>query len=177
MSNVSKSEAQAELLTQAVAKHQVSVWRYLRSLGCAAEEAEDLTQETFLKVWEKPYEELSDVATRVYLRTVARNMLIDRRRKQGRHLPPQTIESIDQFWSKSDHQQPDELLELLGECLAGLTDRARMALGLRFREKKSRTEIAAALEIGEHGAKNLMQRAKQQLRECIEEKLAQDNRR
>jgi RNA polymerase sigma-70 factor (ECF subfamily) len=42
---------------------------------------------------------------------------------------------------------------------------------MRFRGESSREEIAAALEITEHGAKNLMQRAKQQLRECIENKL------
>ena len=55
--------------------------------------------------------------------------------------------------------------------LAALTDRARLALEKRFRDNCSRNEIAAALQISEHGAKNLMQRAKQQLRECIENKL------
>jgi RNA polymerase sigma-70 factor (ECF subfamily) len=42
---------------------------------------------------------------------------------------------------------------------------------MRFHGEHTRAEIAAALEITEHGAKNLMQRAKQQLRECIERKL------
>jgi RNA polymerase sigma-70 factor (ECF subfamily) len=42
---------------------------------------------------------------------------------------------------------------------------------MRFKEQLSRNQIAAALEITEHGAKNLMQRAKQQLRTCIESKL------
>jgi RNA polymerase sigma-70 factor (ECF subfamily) len=42
---------------------------------------------------------------------------------------------------------------------------------MRFREQRSRDEIAATLEITEHGAKNLMQRAKQQLRACVEARM------
>jgi RNA polymerase sigma-70 factor (ECF subfamily) len=42
---------------------------------------------------------------------------------------------------------------------------------MRFREKLPRVEIAAALQITEHGAKNLMQRAKKQLQSCIESKI------
>jgi RNA polymerase sigma-70 factor (ECF subfamily) len=42
---------------------------------------------------------------------------------------------------------------------------------MRFADEASREEIAAALGISEHGAKNLMQRAKHQLRECVESKL------
>jgi len=51
-----------------------------------------------------------------------------------------------------------------------LSDRARKALEMRFRDQQSREQIAATLEISEHGAKNLMQRAKQQLRACVEKK-------
>jgi RNA polymerase sigma-70 factor (ECF subfamily) len=42
---------------------------------------------------------------------------------------------------------------------------------MRFREKRTRQRIATALEITEHGAKNLMQRAKKQLRTCVDEKM------
>ena len=42
---------------------------------------------------------------------------------------------------------------------------------MRFGDKASRASIAADLEITEHGAKNLMQRAKKRLRECMESKL------
>lgn len=158
-------------IAQLVADHQLTVWRCLRSWGCSPQEAEDLTQETFLKILEKPFEDQGDAATRGYLRTVARHLLIDRRRKEGRQTNVQAVENIDQFWAQTDTQKPEELLEVLAECLQGLTDRARLALELRFQDRKSRTEIAEALAIGEHGAKNLMQRAKQQLRECIEVKL------
>jgi RNA polymerase sigma-70 factor (ECF subfamily) len=44
---------------------------------------------------------------------------------------------------------------------------------MRFRDRLPRVEIAAELKITEHGAKNLMQRAKKQLRGCIERKMRQ----
>ncbi|GAA4431937.1 sigma-70 family RNA polymerase sigma factor [Bremerella cremea] len=175
MKDLPQHETPAVDIAQLVAEHQLSVWRYLRSWGCSPQEAEDLTQETFLKVLEKPFEQLTDAATRGFLRTVARNLLIDRRRREGRQTNIQAVENIDQFWVASDDRKPEELLEFLADCLEGLTERARMALQMRFQDHKSRSEIADALEIGEHGAKNLMQRAKQQLRDCIEFKLKEES--
>ena len=65
-----------------------------------------------------------------------------------------------------------EALDFLNECLKALSERARWALQMRFRDKLPRIEIAQNLNITEHGAKNLMQRAKQKLRECVENKLS-----
>jgi RNA polymerase sigma-70 factor (ECF subfamily) len=63
------------------------------------------------------------------------------------------------------------MLAALEACLQGLNERARLALDLRFRRQETRAAIAAALELSEHGAKNLLQRAKEQLRVCIERKM------
>ena len=63
------------------------------------------------------------------------------------------------------------LLAALDECLKTLVERARLALDQRYRQQQSRREIAAALNLTEDGAKNLLQRAKQQLRICIAGKM------
>ncbi|HEX7449919.1 MAG TPA: sigma factor, partial [Pirellulales bacterium] len=55
-----------------IEEHQAGVWRYLRVLGCNAAEAEDLTQDTFLAVLEKPFHDYQRAATAAYLRQVAR---------------------------------------------------------------------------------------------------------
>ncbi len=135
-------------------------------------EADDLTQETFLAVLQRPFHDYNAAATAAYLRRVAYNRFISARRRSGRMILVEQIEEIDQAWTRlvSD-DQGEAMLEALRSCLDRLTDRARMALEMRFRDRSSRLEIAAALEITEHGAKNLMQRAKKQLRVCIEDKL------
>jgi RNA polymerase sigma-70 factor (ECF subfamily) len=69
-----------------------------------------------------------------------------------------------------------ELMAALRSCLQSLTERVRQALDLRFSRGQSRAQIAATLGMSEDGAKNLLQRAKQQLRECVERTLARERR-
>jgi RNA polymerase sigma-70 factor (ECF subfamily) len=154
--------------------YQAGVWRYLRALGCESALAEDLTQETFLAVLQRPFQEVSPAATNAYLRKTALNMLISHKRRSGRVRSVEDIELLDSAWTRWVGDDAGEaVLEHLRDCLTRLTDRARLALEMRFRGEHSRAEIANALEITEHGAKNLMQRAKQQLKECIETKIHQ----
>jgi RNA polymerase sigma-70 factor (ECF subfamily) len=152
--------------------YQVGIWRYLRALGCDAAQAEDLTQETFLAALQRPFQDISPAATSAYLRTIARNFYISYRRRSGKVSAVENVEELDRTWSQwAGDDDGDALLDLLRECLKGLTDRARKSLELRFRDQCTRTDIATVLEITPDGAKNLMQRAKHQLRECIESKL------
>jgi RNA polymerase sigma-70 factor, ECF subfamily len=154
--------------------YQTGVWRYLRAMGCESSLADDLTQDTFLAVLQRPFNDVSPAATSAYLRKTALNMLISHQRRSNRMRPVEQIELLDQTWARwagDDHGEA--ALEHLRDCLERLTQRARLALEMRFRGEHSRAEIAETLQITEHGAKNLMQRAKQQLRDCIENKLSE----
>jgi RNA polymerase sigma-70 factor (ECF subfamily) len=154
-----------------IAEHQAGVWRFLRAAGCEPNLADDLTQEAFLMLLRRPFLEYSRTATAAYLRRIAMNLLINLRRREGRVrliADPQVFEMVWLQWTGDD--SGEELLAALKECFQKLTPRARLSLEMRFRENASREEIAAALGISEHGAKNLMQRSKAQLRTCIEQK-------
>ena len=158
--------------SQLIDEFQAGVWRYLRALGCDAAEADDLTQDTFLAVLQKPFVNYGPAATAAYLRKVAFNRFISARRRAGKVVLMEQVDEIDQEWTQlAANDQGEALLDALRQCLETLTERARWSLQLRFRDRQSRTQIAAALEITEHGAKNLMQRAKKQLRDCIEGKI------
>jgi RNA polymerase sigma-70 factor (ECF subfamily) len=158
-----------------IADHQAGVWRYLRVLGCDSALAEDLTQETFLAVLQKPFKELSPAATASYLRTIAHNLYISYYRRQRKVTATDDIarlEELMQEWTRfAGEDNGENLLELLKSCFQHLTERARLALEMRFNKNAARQDIAAALQLTEDGAKNLMQRAKQQLRSCIESQL------
>jgi RNA polymerase sigma-70 factor, ECF subfamily len=157
---------------QLIREHQAAVWRYLRAIGCEAALADDLTQETFLVVLRRPFDDYDPAKTAAYLRKVARNFFISTQRRAGKVTPVADVEGLDQAWTRwAGYDDGNELLDVLRECLSALSDRARLALQLRFRDHQSRVNIAAALGITDHGARNLLQRAKQQLRKCVEEKL------
>jgi RNA polymerase sigma-70 factor, ECF subfamily len=154
-----------------IRRYQTGIWRYLRALGCEPSQADDLTQETFLAVLQHPFVDYGPAATAAYLRKVAYNQMVSAQRRAGKVTAVEDIEQFDRAWEDwAGNDEGEARLEALRECLQQLTDRARMALDMRFRDRESRADIAAFLHISEHGAKNLMQRAKQQLRRCIERK-------
>jgi RNA polymerase sigma-70 factor (ECF subfamily) len=149
----------------------------LRALGCEHSLADDLTQETFLAVLQRPLEYYGPAATAAYLRTVARNLFITHQRRNQRAVVLEDLDHLDAAWQQwHADENGEQLTFMLRDCLTRLTERARKSLQLRFESRATRSEIASALEITEHGAKNLMQRAKQQLRDCIESKLAANDR-
>ncbi len=128
-----------------------------------------LTQDTFVAILRRPFEIVNEAATAMYLRRVAYHLLIDYRRKHRRVVlvkksTPRINFGCDGLAEKTE----DEIFEYLKGCFERLTDRAQLALKMRFRDKATREQIAEALNISANGAKNLMQRAKIQLKECID---------
>jgi RNA polymerase sigma-70 factor (ECF subfamily) len=155
-----------------ITDHQAGVWRYLRALGCTTEQAEDFTQDTFLAVLEKPFQHYNPHATRAYLRKVAYNLFVTAQRRSGRVIAVEDVEQFDTDWGRwAGHDDGEVVLDALRDCFELLPPRSQMALKMRFREKASRQKLAEALAMSEHGAKNLMQRAKKRLRMCVEGKV------
>ncbi len=168
---VNRSDAELDL-QELVLHHQHMVWRYLRALGAEAALADDLTQDTFLEIMRRPLQQYSTAATAAYLRRVAHNLFISRRRRESRMTITEHAEQFETAWLRwAGFDAGSELLDNLQDCFARLTSRAQLAMRLRYGDDASRQSIADALQISAHGAKNLMQRAKTQLRECLENKM------
>lgn len=142
-------------------------------MGCDQSLADDLTQETFVAVLRRPFVQISPSATSSYLRRVAYHLLVTYRRKQKRMTTTDELDSLDVQWIRWAGQEGtgSEIFDALAECFSRLTNRAQTSLKMRFSEDASRERIAKKLGITEHGAKNLMQRAKLQLKECLDGKL------
>jgi RNA polymerase sigma-70 factor (ECF subfamily) len=156
-----------------VADHQAGIWRYLRSIGCDHSLADDLTQETFVAVLRRPFLQVNPSATACYLRRVAYHLLISYRRRQKKIVSTGELEHLDAQWLRWAGADGDggDVTDSLADCFGRLTKRAQLSLRLRFGEDATREQIAKQLGITEHGAKNLMQRAKTQLKECLDGKL------
>ncbi|QDT06194.1 RNA polymerase sigma factor [Rubripirellula lacrimiformis] len=173
----SPSDSVERLPADLIARHQRGVWRYLRMLGCDDAMADDLTQETFLRVLRRDnFVQHSDVATSSYLRRTAYNLMVSdhRRRKKVQTMAESPV--MDEIWDRwaGKDLAGDRAVDSLKECIRLLTKRAQLALQMRFADEATRIEIADALNITDHGARNLMQRAKAQLRDCVEAKLKLD---
>ena len=164
-------------LAAVVREHQADVWRYLRYLGAAADDADDLTQEMFLAVARTPFEVRSRGETAAYLRTAARNQLLMLRRRQGRAATMVELAAAEDVWATmTPDGRSSAVLEALAECYEHVAGRAREAIERFYRQDESREEIAAALEVSCDGVKSLLRRTRQSLKECIERRLSGQGR-
>lgn len=151
-----------------VRTHQSGLWRYLRLLGCDESLADDLTQETFVIVLRKEFEEHSDAATASYLRTTARFLFLKavKQRRTRMTAPMEVAELVWQEEVRDD--EGEELTAALRECLETLDDRQRELINLRYFKRAGRKDIAKALKLSVIGVKSLLRRVKASLKSCVE---------
>lgn len=172
MTAVSDPPQQAFDLARLVHQHQADVWRYLRFLGASVEDADDLTQETFLAVGRTPLEERSRGETAGYLRTAARNQLLMLRRRQGRQIGTVDLAAAEEVWAAATTEGAlNEFLDALGQCYETLAGRSREAIDRFYRDDKTRDQLAAEFEMSVDGVKSLLRRTRAALRDCIERRL------
>lgn len=122
---------------------------YLMRKGAPPDVAEELAQEAMLTVWRKAKQfDPSKAAVSTWIFTVARNLSIDRFRKERRPemdpndptLEPETI-SADQSVEISERQV------IIREALATLPDEQGLIIRMAFFEEKSHSVIAEELDV------------------------------
>lgn len=147
------------------------VWRYLRLLGCEPDLADDLSQETFLKLLKKPPQISHPAALSGYLRRLAKHLFIDEVRRRGRAVP-ENLDEADAVWeAAAGRDDGDEWREALRDCLDRIEGRPRRVLRLKYRDRLSIAEVADRVGMTGNGIKALLARVKQRLRACIEKKV------
>ena len=160
-------ELERAAFARLVRTHQAAIWRYLRFVGCTPNEADDLTQETFLAVVDRPLHRFDDGVARTYLRRVARNGFLKLRQSQRRRATAEMElgELAYEWYARTDDGA--QVLDALRACMADLGETARHALTLRYVEQLRRRDIAGRLGLTAHGVKSLLQRSYGRLRACI----------
>jgi RNA polymerase sigma-70 factor (ECF subfamily) len=140
-----------ELLDQLILQYQHRLLRYLLYLSGNREMAEDLFQETWMRVLIRGSQFNGNSRFDTWLFTIARNLVIDLRRKRsmasleemceaGEEDRPFEIASGDK--TPFDHLQTSENGALVSEALLTLDPLHREVLVLRFHEEMSLEEIA-----------------------------------
>ena len=157
-------------LAELVRNYQAGVWRYLRFLGADESLADDLTQDTFLAVWKRSFVDHTPAATKLYLRTTARNLYLMSLRKRSREPNMDRLELADEVWQQLAGDDEELMLDMLRECLETLNGRGRRVIDLCYRHDRSRAEIGREMELSDDGVKSLLRRTRELLRRCMEQK-------
>lgn len=162
-------------IAELVRTYQAEIWRYLRFLGCESTLAEDLTQDTFLAVFRRPFQDFGRSATSAYLRTVARNLFLSSVRRSRSAPQVVDLEEAERVWARYESEdQGASFREFLRECEEELPEKDRQAIRLRYRDKCSRESMAGMLELSAEGVKTLLRRIRDRLRLCIEGKMSHE---
>ena len=145
---------------------------YLRARLLQSSDAEDLTQEVFLRCYSCWARFDPAGAVRPWLLGIARNLLHEHTRKIKRRKEVAWTElclELDEMVSSDDALYGDMLGHLPG-CLNSLGESARQAIQLRYRSHLRLAEIGEKLCRSEGAAKLLMFRARQALKNCLDRK-------
>lgn len=167
-----------EAFEQLVLDNQNRIYALALRLCGDREEAADLAQEAFVKVWQglSSFQGESSFSTWVYRLTT--NLCIDHLRKKRRREAVESVVSLDATdggWAEPAdwESDPQRLLErsergrALARGLARLPDWQRQALVLRELSGLSYQEIAAALDIDLGTVKSRIARARLSLRKVL----------
>lgn len=130
-------------------------------------EAEDIVQETMIRVWNKRDEWDGLESVEAYCLTVARNLAIDRSEKKDSQTMELTIEAeqTPDASSPYDRLVNKERLKLVHRLVGELPEKQRLIMQLRDVEGKSYKEIAAALRLTEEQVKVNLFRARQKVKQ------------
>jgi len=115
------------------------IWQFIRN----EEAANDLAQDTFVKIWEIRKKLDPDKSTTAFLQVIARNQAISwLRMPRNRHL---SLEGYD-FPEENAEVDRDEMIRKLQEVIKELEEPLRVVINLRLRGFKDK-EIADLLNV------------------------------
>lgn len=146
-----------------------------------AEEAEDLAQEVFLRIYRSRQKYHPRAKFSTWLFTIANNLALnalrDRQRKpivalNLRDSGPLGPRPAEQLVHDKEHQpmqrmQQQELAGIVQQALTTLNERQRVAVVLNKFEDMNYAEIAEVMGLTTKGVKSLLSRARENLREAL----------
>lgn len=151
----------------AVLRHHARVYRLAYALLGDRQEAEDVTQEAYLRFWERGRDVRGD---REWLLKVARNACLDRLRRR-RPIVDAEPESFEQAHEEGDpawHLQRRELSERLHALVAALPEPQRSLVVLFDMQGLSGAACARILGLNANQVKVYLHRARRRLRREME---------
>lgn len=134
-------------------------------------EAEDVVQETMIRVWNRREEWQQFDSIEAYCLTVAKNLAIDRSQQkeaQNVELTPETQETPDAS-SPYDQLVNEERMKIIHQLVNNLPGKQRIIMQLRDIEGKSYKEISEILQLTEEQVKVNLFRARQKVRQRFTE--------
>lgn len=144
--------------------HNAAVRRFARHLSGSASQADDLTQEAFVRLWTTS-SPIRTETVRAYLFTIVRHEFVRSRRRSWRFVDMDD-DVADAGVAPDERAAQLQQIARVREALAGLDDDDRAALWMRADGDLSYEDIAASLKISAGAARVRVHRARRRLLEA-----------
>lgn len=152
-------------------KYQLQVFRTVMGFVHTKEDAEEVTQDIFVRVYQSlsSFQHESELSTWLYRITI--NMCLNFLRRNSKNRLQQSLETI--FSLRSEEKTPLEELESaerdrrIRMAIDSLPDKQRMAFILSRYEELPQKKIAAIMNRSEGAVEQLLQRAKENLKKKL----------
>lgn len=175
-------EDEAGAFEELVERYQRRLVAVMHHLVGNADEAEDLAQEVFLRVYRARKRYRAQCKFSTWLFTIANNLALNHLRSRQRKpvvpldaresgpLGPRPAEQLvhDRSAHPSQRLQQAELAAVIRQALDGLNERQRLAVVLNKFEDMNYAEIAEVMGLTTQAVKSLLNRARTNLREALQ---------
>ena len=157
-----------------VKEHQASLRVFIRSLGVEPDWVDDLAQDSFVVACREmgSYDPERDFGK--WLRGIARNLVRNELRKQGRHrriLNEGLSQHLLEFSEQEEEQFGARDVSALRDCVEQLPNRSRELVRSRYYEGWNATVLADKFEMKAATIRQTLLRIRRQLYQCINQRM------
>ena len=145
-----------------IRKNHTDIYRYLCHKGASSEDAEDLTQEAFMRIVQRTHVAGTGYLNRAYLFTIARNLLVDSYRAKG----PESVELTQEIEEKL--KAPEKERDGFAEQVSRLPEDLREVLTLEYAQGFKASEIAEITGQSRFAVRRKTKKALALLKEAME---------
>jgi len=153
---------------QWVKEYQDQAWSLARYLLKDAQEAEDATQDAFVKLWHNQ-DKIDPEKVKPWLMKVTRNGCLDRLRRRRENVEFNEGHMVAETSGPMQDVTANELGGWLKRAIEGLKEPYRSLVVLRDVQQHSYEEVAGMLELSLAQVKVYLHRARKELREQLSE--------
>lgn len=159
-----------------VREHQAGLRAWIRALGAQDAWVDDIAQEVFIIAHRRRSAFIEGADVGAWLRGIARNLVLNERRKEARRtrLLQESLADTLSVDSSDGVPAPGDLpvwVAAMNDCVSRLPERSRELLRRRYAGDENASTLARALDMSAQAVRQTLVRTRALVRACVEGKI------